>query len=80
MQDLPIVYVLDGEANLCEVVQDGLFAEVLGLAKLLTLLPPLLEMLLKGAIITVIHDDIEHASLVAVDFSESHNVWVTEDL
>ena len=78
MENLPIVHMLDRKANLRKVVEDGLFAQVLDLARLGVLLPQFVEVLLKGPIVAVVHHDVEHAALVAVHLLEADDVWVTQ--
>lgn len=79
MQDFTIVAMLQGKANLCEVVKYLILSEILQHASLLLILVLILDLCLHVSIVGVIHDNTQLPLLSFIDLAETNDIWVAED-
>ena len=78
MQDLLVVSVFDGQANLREPVEHLILTEVLRPAVARLNLRLSLDLALQVAIVAVVHDDAKFALLSFVDFAEARYIGMVE--
>jgi len=80
MQDLLVMAMFDCESDLSEPIQELVFSHVILTALPVDSLEPLLDFLLQVTIVCVVHHNAELALLGLVNFAETSDIGMVENL